>query len=36
MADEIRIGEMNSRLSALEKRFDYFEVHVDKRFDFVA
>jgi septal ring factor EnvC (AmiA/AmiB activator) len=35
---DLRIGvkDTNNRLSALEKRFDYFEVQVDKRFDLLS
>jgi chromosome segregation ATPase len=32
----IGIKDSNNRLSALEKRFDYFEVQVDKRFDLLT
>jgi chromosome segregation ATPase len=32
----IGIKDSNNRLSAIEKRFDYFEVQVDKRFDLLT
>jgi chromosome segregation ATPase len=32
----VGVKDSNNRLSALEKRFDYFEVQVDKRFDLLT
>ena len=32
----IEVKDSNNRLGALEKRFDYFEVQVDKRFDLLT
>ncbi len=32
----VGVKDSNNRLSALEKRFDHFEVHVDKRFDLLT
>ncbi|MEI6263097.1 MAG: hypothetical protein WCR46_24815, partial [Deltaproteobacteria bacterium] len=32
----IGVKDSNNRLGALEKRFDYFEVQVDKRFDLLT